>query len=191
MAKVSLYFWSGFISLDCGLPVNSSYTEPITGINYISDATFIDTGVSMSISPVYKTNSLEKEYNYVRSFPQETRNCYTISLTSGTRYLIRGSFLYANYDAKSKPPAFDLYIDANKWDSVTLLDESTFIYAELIHVPKLDHIDFCLVNTGHGVPFISALELRPLKNDTYVTVAGSLSTFVRLDFGTLTNQTFR
>ena len=99
--------------------------------------------------------------------------------------------MYANYDAKSKPPAFDLYIDANKWDSVTLLDESTFIYAELIHVPKLDHIDFCLVNTGHGVPFISALELRPLKNDTYVTVAGSLSTFVRLDFGTLTNQSYR
>ena len=85
MAKVSLYFWSGFISLDCGLPVNSSYTEPITGINYISDATFIDTGVSMSISPVYKTISLEQEYYYVRSFPQGTRNCYTISLTSGTR----------------------------------------------------------------------------------------------------------
>ena len=68
MARVSLYFWSGFIGLDCGLPANSSYTEPITGINYISDATFIDTGVSMSISPVYKTNSLEQEYNYVRSF---------------------------------------------------------------------------------------------------------------------------
>ncbi|KAK7821762.1 putative leucine-rich repeat receptor-like protein kinase [Quercus suber] len=182
---------SGFISLDCGLPANSSYTEPTTGINYISDAAFIDAGVSMSISPVYKTNSLEQEYYYVRSFPQGIRNCYTISVTNGTRYLIRGSFLYANYDAKSKPPGFDLYIDANKWDSVTLLDESTFIFAELIHVPKLDHIDFCLVNTGNGVPFISALELRPLKNDTYVTESGSLSTFLRLDFGSLTNQTYR
>ena len=99
--------------------------------------------------------------------------------------------MYANYDAKSKPPGFDLYIDANKWDSVTLLDESTFIFAELIHVPKLDNIDFCLVNTGNGVPFISALELRPLKNGTYVTESGSLSTFLRLDFGSLTNQTYR
>ncbi|KAK4590897.1 hypothetical protein RGQ29_021190 [Quercus rubra] len=181
----------GFISLDCGLPANSSYTEPTTGINYTSDATFIDVGVSMSISPAYKTNSLEQEYYYVRSFPQGIRNCYTISVTTGTRYLIRGSFLYANYDAKSKPPGFDLYIDANKWDSVTLLDESTFIFAELIHVPKLDNIDFCLVNTGNGVPFISALELRPLKNGTYVTESGSLSTFLRLDFGSLTNQTYR
>ena len=183
--------FSGFISLDCGLPQNSSYTEHITGINYISDATFIDTGVSMSISPVYKLNSLEEQYLYVRSFPQGIRNCYTISLTSGTRYLIRGSFLYANYDAKSKPPAFDLHLDANKWGSVTIIDNSTFIYSEIIHVPKLDYIDFCLVNTGHGTPFISALELRPLKSDTYVTQSESLSTFVLLDFGTLTNQTYR
>uniref|UniRef100_A0A2N9F1L1 Protein kinase domain-containing protein n=1 Tax=Fagus sylvatica TaxID=28930 RepID=A0A2N9F1L1_FAGSY len=182
---------SGFISLDCGLPQNSSYTEHITGINYISDATFIDTGVSMSISPAYKLNSLEEQYLYVRSFPQGIRNCYTISLTSGTRYLIRGSFLYANYDAKSKPPAFDLHLDANKWGSVTIIDDSTFIYSEIIHVPNLDHIDFCLVNTGHGTPFISALELRPLKSDTYVTQSESLSTFVRLDFGTLTNETYR
>ena len=89
------------------------------------------------------------------------------------------------------PPAFDLHLNANKWGSVTIIDDSTFIYSEIIHVPNLDHIDFCLVNTGHGTPFISALELRPLKSDTYVTQSGSLSTFVRLDFGTLTNQTYR
>ncbi|PNX90409.1 leucine-rich repeat receptor-like protein kinase at2g19210-like protein, partial [Trifolium pratense] len=35
---------SGFISLDCGLPENSTYSEKLTGINYISDAKFIDTG---------------------------------------------------------------------------------------------------------------------------------------------------
>ncbi|KAJ7963118.1 Receptor-like protein kinase [Quillaja saponaria] len=41
---------SGFISIDCGLPKNSSYIEPTSGISYISDATFIDTGVSKSLS---------------------------------------------------------------------------------------------------------------------------------------------
>ncbi|KAK4590872.1 hypothetical protein RGQ29_021171 [Quercus rubra] len=56
---------------------------------------------------------------------------------------------------------------------------------------RSSYIDFCLVNTGNVVPFISALELRPLKNDTYVTESGSLSTFLRLDFGSLTNQTYR
>ncbi|QHO33326.1 putative LRR receptor-like serine/threonine-protein kinase [Arachis hypogaea] len=32
---------------DCGLPENSNYTEESTGINYISDANFIDSGVIM------------------------------------------------------------------------------------------------------------------------------------------------
>ncbi|KAL6296286.1 hypothetical protein ACE6H2_004428 [Prunus campanulata] len=30
---------TGFISIDCGLPYNYSYTERTTGINYISDST--------------------------------------------------------------------------------------------------------------------------------------------------------
>lgn len=86
---------SGFTSLDSGLPENSNYTESTTGINYISDASFIETGVSMNVSSVYKTKSLEEEYYYVRSFLKGVRNCYTISLTSNTtRYLILGSFLY-------------------------------------------------------------------------------------------------
>ncbi|PNX70276.1 receptor-like protein kinase, partial [Trifolium pratense] len=35
---------SGFISIDCGLPEHSSYSDRKTGIGYISDAKFIDTG---------------------------------------------------------------------------------------------------------------------------------------------------
>ena len=184
---------SGFISLDCGLPENSNYTESTTGINYISDASFIETGVSMNVSSVCKTKSLEEEYYYVRSFLEGVRNCYTISLTSNTtRYLIRGSFLYGNYDAKRKPPGFDLHVDANKWNSVNITDESSISHYEIIHVPKFDYIEVCLVNTGHGIPFISALEIRPLKNNIYATENGSLSTFLRLDFGTLlANQTYR
>ncbi|PNX80739.1 receptor-like protein kinase, partial [Trifolium pratense] len=36
---------SGFVSLDCGLPEHSNYSALKTGINYTSDAKFIDTGV--------------------------------------------------------------------------------------------------------------------------------------------------
>ncbi|PNX94832.1 receptor-like protein kinase, partial [Trifolium pratense] len=39
---------SGFISLDCGLPEHLSYSEVKTGINYISDAKFIDTDTDTS-----------------------------------------------------------------------------------------------------------------------------------------------
>ncbi|MED6159275.1 hypothetical protein PIB30_040819 [Stylosanthes scabra] len=41
---------AGFISIDCGLPENSSYTEKNTGINYISDDSFIDSGVPKIVS---------------------------------------------------------------------------------------------------------------------------------------------
>ena len=100
--------------------------------------------------------------------------------------------MYGNYDAKRKPPGFDLHVDANKWDSVNITDESSISHYEIIHVPKFDYIEVCLVNTGHGIPFISALEIRPMKNNIYVTENGSLSTFLRLDFGTLlANQTYR
>ncbi|KAL6275779.1 hypothetical protein ACE6H2_019380 [Prunus campanulata] len=57
----------GFISLDCGLPTNSNYSEPTTGIDYISDAAFISTGVSKSIAPH------QKQAAYVRSFPGGSR----------------------------------------------------------------------------------------------------------------------
>ncbi|GLT72543.1 hypothetical protein SLA2020_444680 [Shorea laevis] len=88
---------SGFISIDCGSPTNSSYTEGTTGLNYISDAAFIDTGISKSISPDIKATHQQQTWN-LRSFPQGNRNCYTINVTRGTKYLIRATFLYGNYD---------------------------------------------------------------------------------------------
>ncbi|KAL2332311.1 hypothetical protein Fmac_019892 [Flemingia macrophylla] len=77
---------SGFISIDCGVPADVNYTESATGIDYISDANFITTGVS------------------------------------------------------------------------------------------------------HGTPFISSIEIRTLKNDTYVTQSGSLQSYRRCDLGTDTTD---
>ena len=62
---------------------------------------------------------------------------------------------------------------------------------EIIHVPRTDHIYVCLVNTGFGSPFISALELRQLNNSIYTTQSGSLILFRRLDIGSKTSQTVR
>ena len=55
---------------------------------------------------------------------------------------------------------------------------------EIIHVLSSDYIHVCLVNTGHGTPFISAIEIRLLGNDMYKeTVYGSLYLFTRVNFG--------
>ncbi|KAK9923522.1 hypothetical protein M0R45_031934 [Rubus argutus] len=181
---------SGFISLDCGLPTNSSYSEPGTGINYISDEPFIDTGVSKSIAPEYIATH-QQQVAHVRSFPQWTRNCYRVNVTSGTKYLIRATFVYGNYDGLNKLPKFDLHLGPNFWDSITLANAAASTVKELIHIPSLDYIHVCLVNTGSGTPFISALELRPLKNTTYITKGVSLALEYRLDVASTSNQSYR
>ncbi|KAI5336918.1 hypothetical protein L3X38_016187 [Prunus dulcis] len=175
----------GFISIDCGLAGNSSYTENTTGINY---ETFIDTGERKSIWPEY-SNRYQQPYTSLRSFPEGKRNCYEINVTDGYKYLIRSSFVYGNYDGQNKVPEFNLHLGANLWSSVKLESASTITHKELIHVPRRNYIHVCLVNTGSGVPFISALEIRPLLNGSYVTKGESLALDIRFDTGQNANLT--
>ncbi|KAM5579268.1 LRR receptor-like serine/threonine-protein kinase IOS1 [Rosa sericea] len=182
---------SGFISLDCGLPSDSTYFEPTTNISYISDAPFIDTGVSRTIEAQYKATH-QLQVARVRSFPQGIRNCYRVlNITSGTKYLIRATFLYGNYDGLNKLPKFDLHLGPNFWDSVTPAFANKSIMKELIHTPSLNHIQVCLLNKSSGTPFISALEFRPLRNTTYVTNRGSLALAWRLDAASTSNRFYR
>lgn len=178
---------SGFISIDCGLATNSSYTEKKTGINYISDEGFIETNESKVVILTDQQNKMQP-YRSLRVFPQGTRNCYKINVTRGTRYLIRASFLYGNYDDQYRLPEFQLHLGPNLWDSVKLENASTVANKELIHVPLLNYIHVCLVDTNKGVPFISAIELRTLPNNTYVAEAWSLALDSRYDTGQIANS---
>ena len=190
MAKVLFVLFAEFISIDCGLPENSSYTLWGTGIDYISDAAFIDSGVSKKISNEFKYTDEQVTWT-LRSFPEGIRNCYSINIKKGTKYLIRPIFLYGNYDGKSKLPQFDLHLGANMWDTVKIKNESVGVIKELIHVPSLNHLQLCLVNTQLGTPFISAIELRPLNNTTYETTNGSLALSRRVDIGSVSNMQYR
>ncbi|KAL2332309.1 hypothetical protein Fmac_019890 [Flemingia macrophylla] len=176
-----------FISIDCGAPEDVNYTESNTGINYISDAKFINTGVSKTVVSELK-NDYQRQLWTVRSFPEGKRNCYKINIISGSRYLIRASFLYGSYDGLNKLPEFDLLLGANWWETVTIYNGSAYLASEIIYVPSLDYVEICLVDTGHGTPFISAIEFRTLKKDTYVTQFGSLQLYGRCDLGTNTTD---
>ncbi|XVE88769.1 hypothetical protein DITRI_Ditri19aG0095500 [Diplodiscus trichospermus] len=181
----------GFINIDCGLPENSSYPENETSLTYISDAAFIDTGISMSISSEFGTDNLWQPLKHVRSFPQGIRNCYSIEVSKGNKYLIRASFMYGNYDSQRKVPEFELHLGANLWETMKLSDASTWRIAEIIHVPLSSFLSVCLVNTGFGTPFISAIELRRLRNTIYEIQSGSLQLYWRPDFASSTDQIFR
>ncbi|KEH18226.1 LRR receptor-like kinase plant [Medicago truncatula] len=177
---------SGFISIDCGLPKDINYSSLDTGINYISDAKFIDAGVSKKIAET----DIKQELQYVRSFPSGVRNCYRINVTSGIKYLIRSSFYYGNYDDLNEPPEFDLHFGPNVWDTVKLTNISHITDSEIIYTPLLDYIQPCLVNTGKGTPFISVIELRTLNNEVYVTNSAKsvVSPLRRSDVGSIANE---
>ncbi|KAM0826257.1 hypothetical protein ACQ4PT_069007 [Festuca glaucescens] len=166
----------GFISIDCGIPVNSTYQDPITNILYYLDYGFIGTGENRNISSDYINPSLAKGYFNLRFFPHGARNCYTLrSLVTGDRYLVRASFYYGNYDGPNKPPVFDLYLGANYWHEVNFGDARSVNWMDIIVVSPTDYLQVCLVNKGSGTPFISALELRSLKTTLYPAVNASQS----------------
>ncbi|KAL7605333.1 hypothetical protein Lser_V15G17993 [Lactuca serriola] len=178
---------SGFISIDCGIAKGSTYTDQVTGINYISDAEFRDTGEIHSIMPAYNSLDIYKHATTLTSFPQNTRNCYTLKPTQGkgNRYLIRTSFMYGNYDLKGQLPEFDVYLGPDYWDTMKFNSSSQPKTMEIIHVSSTDYIHLCLVNIGRGTPFISAIELRLVAGDMYKeTDFGSLYLYARANFGT-------
>ncbi|KAL5576866.1 hypothetical protein UlMin_018565 [Ulmus minor] len=151
-----------------------------SGINYVSDKTFIDTGESKQVLEQYR--KLPLQYWSLRSFPEGDRNCYKINVVRGKKYLIRAVFVYGNYDEQDMPPAFDLHLGTDFWDSVKLTDSSPAVM-EIIHVPPKNYVHVCLVKTNNGIPFISTLELRPLDNASYQSQEGSLASSSRYDIG--------
>ncbi|CAA7404334.1 unnamed protein product [Spirodela intermedia] len=171
----------GFISVDCGFAGGSEYRDDETGVTYIGDSQFIDTGEN-HIIPV---NSSSRPYRTLRSFPNGTRNCFTLSpVKSGDKYLIRAGFLYGNYDGRGFPPIFDLHIGVNFWTNVKMESDSPGA-SEIITVAPADLIRVCLVNTGKGTPFISTLELRPLLDFMYplANASQSLANHLRWNYG--------
>ncbi|VVA24297.1 PREDICTED: probable LRR receptor [Prunus dulcis] len=148
---------------------------------------FIETNESKVVILTDQQNKMQPYWS-LRVFPQGTRNCYKINVTRGTKYLIRASFLYGNYDDQYRLPEFQLHLGPNLWDSVKLENASTVANKELIHVPLLNYIHVCLVDTNKGVPFISAIELRTLPNKTYVAEAWSLALDSWYDTGQIANS---
>ncbi|EOA26303.1 hypothetical protein CARUB_v10024714mg [Capsella rubella] len=170
----------GFISLDCGFPIEESpYSDPSTGLTFTSDSTYIQTGKSGRVDK--ELNKLfRKPYLTVRYFPEGKRNCYSLDVNRGTNYLILVTFIYGNYDGLNVYPNFDLYLGPDKWARIDLEGRQNGTYEEIIHRARSSSLDICLVKTGPTSPIISAIELRPLRNDTYVTHSGSLRSSFRV-----------
>ncbi|KAK6264165.1 hypothetical protein SCA6_019599 [Theobroma cacao] len=184
----------GFISIDCG--VEEDYVNDETGIFYKSDKDFIKTGETHDILPSVSVRVTKywKEYRNLRSFPDGKKNCYPLKPEQGRNnsYLIRASFLYGNYDGKNATPEFDLYVGVNYWNTVRLQTKRSLSFYEIIHFFTADTEYVCLANTGLGIPFISALELRLSNNSAYNTTnSRALQSIRDIDLGISSNDSFR
>ncbi|CAA7410059.1 unnamed protein product [Spirodela intermedia] len=159
---------SGFISIDCGLDDDSGYKDQVTQILYSPDEPYTSAGVNRKVSPSTNLTSIMRYYANVRSFPDGTRNCYTLRpLVRGAKYRVNAQFLYGNYDGLGRPPTFDLYLGVNLWMT---MEAGDFNRSEIIAIAATESMQVCLVNTGNGTPFISELDLRPLLYSMYTQV---------------------
>ncbi|XP_050231690.1 probable LRR receptor-like serine/threonine-protein kinase At1g05700 [Mercurialis annua] len=186
---------AGSINIDCGMSEDSSFTDPKTHLRYTSDSRYIETGVNKQIPLGFSSEAQLPTYLMsVRSFPQRKRTCYTLMPPEGKvkLYFVRATFMYGNYDNMDKLPEFGLYLGVNLWDTVKFDNASHVVIKEILYVPTMDNVYVCLLNTGAGTPFISALELRHFHDFTYKAESGSsLTLFQRFNFGSSTNDTVR
>ncbi|KMZ71905.1 putative Protein kinase [Zostera marina] len=183
----------GFISIDCGQEKN--YTDTPTGLRYVSDFDgFVDTGETHKIPTDMEQYATNRQGYHLRSFPNGSKNCYRLRVDENKKYLIRASFMYGNYDQRNNPPQFDLYLNVDLLSSVDLRGRSkTHVFLEISVFASRNPMFVCVVNKGLGTPFVSSLELRPLKDDMYPLVTNNQSfvLFQRSNVQPIRNETLR
>ncbi|KAI5003276.1 hypothetical protein ZWY2020_030436 [Hordeum vulgare] len=188
---------SGFISLDCGYRNTTPYNDSkIKGIQHQSDAGFVEGGLTHQIAAESMPGAPYESQKNLRSFPNGSRNCYTLPSAAGKKFLVRALFTYGDYDGLNRTMdgslfRFGLHIGVNFWDKVNLTnsDPLSTVWKEVLTIAPGDSVSVCLINFGSGTPFVSALELRPLLDAMYPFVNTSVSVgyFTRLRFGEATD----
>uniref|UniRef100_M8CTC8 Malectin-like domain-containing protein n=1 Tax=Aegilops tauschii TaxID=37682 RepID=M8CTC8_AEGTA len=111
---------SGFLSIDCGLEDDdySGRKGLSTGIVYVSDGAYVDSGENHRVAAEYTTSATDEQYLTLRSFPSGERNCYALPTEAGAKYFLRLEFFYGNYDGKNRlSTQFDLHLGSNYWDT--------------------------------------------------------------------------
>lgn len=136
-----------------------------------------------------------KQYTTLRYFPADNRKyCYMLNVKTRTRYLIRASFLYGNYDNSNVYPKFDISLGATPWSTIVISDENTIEVEELIFLAPSPTVSVCLSNATTGQSFISTLELRQFNGSLYYTTFETqffLSLSARINFGAESNDSVR
>ncbi|XP_065874435.1 probable LRR receptor-like serine/threonine-protein kinase At1g67720 isoform X3 [Euphorbia lathyris] len=154
-----------FISIDCGS--TSNYTDPKTGLQWVSDNGMMAHGESVQVN---NPDADWVQYQRRRDFPIDNKKyCYNLRTRERRRYLVRATFQYGTLESEDSFPKFELYLDATKWSTVTIMEASRVYAKEMIIRAPSSSIDVCICCATTGSPFISTIELRPLNLSMYAT----------------------
>lgn len=179
-----------FISIDCG--GTTYFTDTTTGLQWIPDAGSVTGGTAVKIN--VSTES-RQQYQSLRYFPPDNNKyCYTLNTTERTRYLVRATFLYGNFDNSSAYPKFKLYLDTTRWATITIATATDIIVEEIILRAASSAINVCVLDASTGIPFISTLELRVLNDSMYATDFEEdffLKVTARINFGASSKEPIR
>ncbi|XP_071693240.1 probable LRR receptor-like serine/threonine-protein kinase At1g67720 [Rutidosis leptorrhynchoides] len=181
---------SEFVSVDCG--GTSNHTDPKTTLPWVSDSGLIGYGTSVEIE---NPNGNSIQYQNRRDFPIDNKKyCYTLNTTERRRYIIRATFLYGSSQNENTYPKFQLYLDATRWATISVMEASTVYIKEMIIRAPSSSIDVCLCCATTGSPFISTLEQRPLNLSMYATDFEDnfyLKVAARVNFGAASTEALR
>ncbi|OEL32374.1 putative LRR receptor-like serine/threonine-protein kinase [Dichanthelium oligosanthes] len=181
----------GFISLDCGGA--HDHTDAI-GIQWTSDATFVSSG-GQTAQLLVQNGLQSQQFTTVRYFPADnSKYCYTMNVRNRTRYLVRATFLYGNFDNSNVYPKFDISLGASPWSTIVIDDATTPVVEEAIILAAAPTLSVCLSNASTGQPFISTLELRQFNGSLYYTTDETrffLALSARINFGAESNDSVR
>ncbi|KAF8706950.1 hypothetical protein HU200_030558 [Digitaria exilis] len=180
----------GFFSLDCG---GAHDHADAIGIQWTSDASFVTGGQTAQL---LAQNGLQShQFTTVRYFPADNRKyCYTMNVRNRTRYLVRATFLYGNFDNSNVYPKFDISLGASPWSTIVINDATTPVVEEAIILAAAPTLSVCLSNASTGQPFISTLELRQFNGSLYYTTDEArffLALSARINFGAESNDSVR
>eukprot|EP00850_Spirogloea_muscicola_P007881 SM000041S15440 [mRNA] locus=s41:131253:137158:+ [translate_table: standard] len=168
---------AGFISIDCG---HNSGNYPVGNIIWLDDQDY----TGGTIGPLIKTPTDQAFMEAtIRIFPSGIKGCYNIPITEPTRYYVRLTHWYYNYDSLGAPPIFNISL-GNTFVYQNVMDDVSINTLEFIYNANTS-VYICLLKVKE-VPVISGLELRNLTSASYNNSAYSdqiLSMWFRLNCG--------
>lgn len=111
----------------------------------------------------------------LRYFPNTSarKYCYSLPVIKGTKYLVKTTYYYGDFDGGKHPPVFDQIVQGTKWSIVNTTDDyakGLSSYYEVVVVSHGKTLSVCLArnqHTGSSSPFLSALEVKSLDGSLY------------------------